>query len=276
MAGVNDFAETVQVRAPVRIDHALRAPGGPGGVVDRDRGKLVGDRPGQRLLCAPGQELGVAHQPRLAAQIRIRRRKLGVLGDHQLGHRLHVLGGRHCRRKERRVDNHDLRARVTEDVCHLVGREPGVYRDEHRAGQRDRVMRDEHLRQVRHQVRDPVARPDTARPQRSCHPLRLGRQLAVGEPPRAVDHSGLAGPYSRRPFQERQRRHCRIRNRIHTDPPRDVLIACLTPAPRLDLPADGHPRLADRGEGPQPSQENGPGRLGGPDGSLGGCGLRCC
>ena len=242
----------------MRIDHALRAPGGPGGVVDRDRGKLVGDRPGQRLLRAPGQELGVTHQPRLAAQVRIRRRKLGVLGDHQLGHRLHVLGGRHCRRQELRVDNHDLRARVTEDVCHLLGREPGVYRDEHRAGQRDRVMRDEHLRQVRHQVRNPVTRPDTARPQRSCHPLRLGRQLAVGEPPRAVDHSGLAGPYSPRPFQERQRRHCRIRYRIHTDPPRDVPIACLAPAPCWTFQLMTVPVLPIGAKVPSPVGKTGP------------------
>ena len=215
MAGVNDLAEAVQVSTPVRIDHALRAPGGPGGVVDRDRSKLIRDRPGQRLLCAPGQELGIGHQPRLAARIRFRRRKLGVLGDHQLGHRLHVLGGRHCRRKERRVDNHDLRTRVTEDIGHLLGREPRVYRDEHRAGQRNREMRDEHLRQVRHQVGDPVARPDTARPQRSCHPLRLGCQLGVSEPPRAVDHSGLAGPYPSRPLQKRQRRQRRVRHRLH-------------------------------------------------------------
>jgi hypothetical protein len=62
-------------------------------------------------------------------------------------------------------------------------------------------MRDEHLGQVRHQVGDPVARPDTARLQRPRYPLRLGRQLGVGEPPRAVDHSGLAGPHSRRPLR---------------------------------------------------------------------------
>jgi hypothetical protein len=47
----------------------------------------------------------------------------------------------------------------------------------------------------------------TARPQRPRHPLRLGRRLAVGEPPRAVDHSGLVWPYPRRPLEERQRRH---------------------------------------------------------------------
>ena len=78
-------------------------------------------------------------------------------------------------------------------------------------------MGDEHLGQVRHQVGDPVTRPDATRPQRPRHPLRLGRQLAVGEPPRAIDYSDLVRPYSRRPFQERQRRQCRIRNRIHTD-----------------------------------------------------------
>ena len=215
--GVDDLAERVQVSTPVGVDHPPRTPRRTRRVIDRDRSKLIRDRPGQRLLRAPGEELRVAHQPRLGGRLRTGRRQLNVLGDHQLSHRLDVVRGSRGRGEQRRVGNHDLRARVLQHVRHFLSRKPGIHRDKHPTRQRNRVMGNEHLGQVRHQVGDPVARLHTARLQRQRHAHGLGRQLRVREPPPAIDHSDLVRPYASRPFQERQRRQRRMRNRTHTD-----------------------------------------------------------
>ena len=67
--------------------------------------------------------------------------------DIDVGHEVRVLG----------VDEQDGRARVLDDVAHLVAVQPEVDRHQHAAERRDAVQRDEEARRVRRHDRHPVA-----------------------------------------------------------------------------------------------------------------------
>ena len=213
--GVHDLGEGVQVGAPVRVDHALREAGGAGGVVERDGSELVRDRPRQLAPRGPGDQVGVGHQPGLIGRLGDGRPGFAVGGHDQLFQRAGFARRGQRGGQQPLVGDEDLRARVAQDVGDLLGGEPGVNGDEHRARQRDREMGDQHLGQVGHQVGDPVAGLDAAGPQRAGSPRRLGRELGVGEAPATVDHGDLVGPHASRAIQEGQRCHCRVGNVAH-------------------------------------------------------------
>ena len=205
---VQHLAERVEIGAAVAVHDALGPPGGARGVVDRDRGALVVDRPRQNVVSrivrgGAGQQVRVGDRPRdrLAG-----RRPVRVDEGDDRAHRLQRPGHGCDARRERRVDHQDQRPRVVADVADLLGRQPGVDRHQHRAGERDGEVRDQHLRHVRQQVGHPVTGTDAGGAQggrQFLHPLR---ELAVGPPVRAVHDRDLVGVHVGGALEERQRR----------------------------------------------------------------------
>jgi hypothetical protein len=94
-----------------------------------------------------------------------------VDGDHVLDERFHD-------RRERRLHDRDLRARVTDHVRHLIRRRGEVDRERRRAEHRGREVRDHELRAVGDHQRDGVAArdPELGQPAgEGVHPrLQLG------------------------------------------------------------------------------------------------------
>ena len=219
--GVDDLSEAVQVGAAVGVDHTLGPARRAGGVVDGDRGQLVLDRPFDEVIGPAEGELGVANQPRAGQRDGPRVRSLAsvsVLEHDDLGDGGHVLDRGSHLRQEGGVGHQHLGARVVQDVGDLLIRQPGVHRDQYGTGERDRELRDEHLGQVGHQVRNPVAGLYAARPQRVRHPGRLFRELSVGQPALAVDDGCLVREDPGRPLQERQRGQRGVRDQAHECP----------------------------------------------------------
>jgi hypothetical protein len=122
--GLDDLAERVQIGAAVRVDDALRAPGGAGGVVDRDRLLFIGQLRARACRVAASDQLLVGASRTAivdADDLQSRRR----VDDQRL-----ELGGNEQR----------PRRGVFEDVADLVGAQPDVDRDEDPAGRRNRVV----------------------------------------------------------------------------------------------------------------------------------------
>ncbi len=85
------------------------------------------------------------------------------------------------------------------------GASPGVYRHQDASGQGHGKLGDEHLWDVGHQVRHPVAEVDTTGPQRVRDPGDLFGQLGVRHPSLAVDHSFPLWEHFCGTTEERQR-----------------------------------------------------------------------
>jgi hypothetical protein len=80
---------------------------------------------------------------------------------------------------------------VVEDVADLLGGQPGVDRDEHRAREWHGEVRHEHLGDVRQQVGHAVAGLDARAAQGVRDPRGLGGELPVRVAPLAVDDGRL-------------------------------------------------------------------------------------
>jgi hypothetical protein len=141
----------VQDQGAVRVDHALRAAGGPRGVAHRGRGPLA-------RLGELGPLLGRGGDQRVVVQHAGRR--LDAVADHdevpEVGPRPEPLQ----QREQSRVHDHHPVFGVARDVGQLVRMEPEVEGMEHRAEQRDREVGLEVAVVVPAQRGDPVARGD--------------------------------------------------------------------------------------------------------------------
>jgi hypothetical protein len=186
---VGQPAEGGEVRAAVGVDHALGTAGGARRVVDRNRLPLVVDRPvesaGLRLI----EQHAVVH----GAGNHACRRFFGVDDRDDGPHRRERPEQGRDEVRERRVDHEDDGLGVVADVADLLGGQPGIDGDEHRARQRHREVRDHHLGHVGQQARHAVARGHARRAERGGQPLRLVGEFTVGEAAGAVDDGGLAG-----------------------------------------------------------------------------------
>ena len=208
--GVHDLAERVQVRTAVVVHHALGAPGRPRGVVDRDGGVLVVDGPRQGVLTAAGQQVVVGDAGAGA-----------VAGARRVDHRddlfdgLERTGDRRDRRMQGRVDHQQLRAGMVEDVADLVGGQPRVDRDEHRARQWHREVRHQHLGDVGQEVGHPVAGLDAGAAQGVRDPGDLSGELPVGVAPVAVEDGRALREDLGGAAQERQRGQLRVPDGRH-------------------------------------------------------------
>jgi hypothetical protein len=76
---------------------------------------------------------------------------------------------------------------MLEDVADLLGVEPRVDRDQHRAGERDAEVGLEEGGHVRREERDAIAVADSRLAERGREPARAKADLAVGDGPGAVD-----------------------------------------------------------------------------------------
>ena len=217
--GVEHLPEAVQIGAPVGVHHALGLPGGPRGVVDRDRGQLVLDRPVQRLVGSALEQVLVA-----GALGRFRNARLGSgVGDgDDLPDRLELVLHRGDDRAQLRVDHQQLGARVLADVAHLLTCQARVDGHQHRSRQRNREVRDQQLGDVRAQVGHAIAGLDPRRLQRAGETRGFAGELAIGHAAITVDDRHLVGVHLGRALQEPQRRQRRVRHGGHEDSSRTL------------------------------------------------------
>ena len=184
---LDHLAERVEVRAAVGVDDALRAPGGAGGVVDRDRLLLVGQPRRHPGRVAAGDELlvriggaAIVHADDLEASRGIDDQRFELGGDEQHPH-----------------------PGVLEDVADLVGAQADIDRHEDAARRRHRVMQLEQGRHVRAQGPDAVVTLDPPAPQRggrAVHPLA---QLGIRPAALTVDDGDALGMHGGAAVQER-------------------------------------------------------------------------
>jgi hypothetical protein len=175
---LDDFAERVEVRPAVCVDHALGRAGRARRVVDGDRLVLVVERARSRGRIALGQELLV----RIVGGG-------GVVDADDLD-----AGGRAVdQRRELCVHQHRPRLRVIENRADLRRAQPRVDRDEHAAGGRHPEVRLEQRRRVRRQHRDAIAAPDAPRPQCRREPIDPGVELLVRASQVTVDDRDAVG-----------------------------------------------------------------------------------
>lgn len=95
-------------------------------------------------------------------------------------------------------------ARVIEDVDQFGSGQAGVERDEHTAGQRDRVVRDEHLRDVGCEIGDPLTARDPAL-ENPGEALHLVGELRVTRATIPVDDRCAVAEHRCAAFKESQR-----------------------------------------------------------------------
>ena len=117
----------VDHRGAVAVQHALRPPGGAGGVAERARGVLVEVRPGI-VIVGRVHQLVVAEQAHAARQFE--RRHAGRIGHHHDGaHAVRDLRGDAAdQRGEPGIDEQHAVAGVVDDVGDVVGREARIDR----------------------------------------------------------------------------------------------------------------------------------------------------
>ena len=213
--GVQDLPEAVQVGAPVGVDDALRLPGGPRRVVDRDRVQLVLDRPVQRLVGSTLEQVGIAGAGRLGVV------NLGHgVGDRDdLPDRLELVLQWGDDRAQLRVDHQQLGAGVLTDVANLLSRQTRVDGHQHRSRQRNGKVRDQQLGDVRAHVGHAIARLDPRRVQRAGEASGFAGKIAIGRAAIAVDDRHLVGVHLGRSLQETQRRQRGVRQRGHGGAP---------------------------------------------------------
>jgi hypothetical protein len=159
---VDDLTEGVEVGPAVGVHDALGPAGRPGRVVDGDAGELVVHRPGQRLVRAAAEQVGVREVRRLR---RIRFGGAGGVDDRD--HLLHAAQLRQDgaqRRQQLGVGDQQPGSGMVADVGDLLRRQPRVDRHQDGAGERHPEVRHQHLRDVGAQVRHPVAWPDPGGP----------------------------------------------------------------------------------------------------------------
>jgi hypothetical protein len=212
--GVDHLAQAVQVGAPVRVHHALGLPGGPGRVVDRDRGELVLYRPVERRVRSALEQVLVA-----GAIGRVRNVRLGGgVGDgDDLTDRFELVEHRGDGRAQLRIHHQQLGPGVLADVAHLLTRQARVDGHEHRSRQRDCEVRDQQLGDVRAQVRHAIAGLDPRRLERPREADGFAGELAIGDAAITVDDRHLVGVHLGRAFQEAQRRQLGVRHGGHED-----------------------------------------------------------
>ncbi len=177
---VDEDADRVEPRVPVRDHHALRTRRRAAGVVDRqevvfvDRGALERGRHARR---SDGGELVLVRDPAVANVLErdevLNRRKLGA----DSVDRCQTFGG-HA---------HDLRAAVRDDVREIVGGEPVVDRHQDGPNLRHRIEGLELRVDVRRDVRHTVARRHAQALQHRRPAVAAIEELLVGEPQVAVD-----------------------------------------------------------------------------------------
>ena len=187
-AGHDHLVQRVQVRAAVGVLHPLGPPGGPGGVVDRDRLFLMlqpARRPHRRRA---GQEL----------LVRVPGHAGVVTADH--GHPGQV--GRLGDRREPGVEQQVLRAAVLQDVPDLGAGQAVVDRDEDPARRGHAEMGLQHGRRVEQQRGDAFSLGQARRPERVGEPPRPFGQFPVAVPPLAGRDGDLVRVQVRGPVQE--------------------------------------------------------------------------
>ena len=190
--GVHDLGERVQGGAAVGEHDPLRPPGRPARVVDADR-VVLADEPVLGLAVAGARQkfLVVAAVP--ADQHALDLRRLDEVA-------------------QRLVDDEQPRAGVGEDVRDLLRHQPGVDRDEHRAGTRHAEVGFEELVDVGGEERDAIAVRDPALLERNREPPRSLACLRPRQAALSVDDGGSVGECERGPLEERDRRQRRMRD----------------------------------------------------------------
>jgi hypothetical protein len=184
---LDHLTERVEVRAAVGVDDALRAPGGAGGVVDRDRLLLVG-QPRRHAGCVAATD-----------ELLIGASRAAIVDADDLQARWRV----HDQRFELGASEQHPRPGVLEDVADLVGAQARVDRNEDAARRRHRVMQLEQCGHVRTQGRDAVATLEPSAAQRggrAVHPLA---QLGIRPAAVTVDDGDALGMHGGAAVQER-------------------------------------------------------------------------
>ena len=123
-----DDAHGVQERRAVRVDDALRVPGGAARVAHRGGQVLVRDVEVDRL--GVGQQRLVVEDPGVVGDLGV----AAVVHDHDVLDRLHRVDQRPQQRQHGAVDEDDLVLGVVGDVGQLLGEQPHVERVQHPAG----------------------------------------------------------------------------------------------------------------------------------------------
>jgi len=171
-AVIERHRERVQVCAAVMVDHALRAAGGAGGVIDGDRLVFVLDRRND-LRVAAGVEEGFP----VAREIE----------PLHLGRDARGLGLQLGREEDR------ARPRVLDDVGDLVGIEAGIDRNQDAAGERDAEVRQERRLGIQRKKGDAVAFVQPVAPQSRGQPAGTRPHRPPREAEIAVDDRGALG-----------------------------------------------------------------------------------
>ena len=182
------------------IDHALGAAGGAGGVVDGDGFPFVLRHDPCRRGVAFGQEFVIGQVMARGGEAFIHH--FDDPGDGAL----HAADGLFRQGQEGGVAEHDLRARMAEDVGHRIGVEPRVDGVQDRSGGGDAEMGHGLCRDVGHERRHHIARADAVQRQRRGEAGDLFGIDRIAEAGGFPDHGGAVGVDVRRPLQEGQRR----------------------------------------------------------------------
>ena len=181
MPVLDHHRDRVEVRAAVGVHHALRPPGRPRGVVDRQGVLLVREPRVDRGLLAPGEE--------------VLERGAELDAPHRGRH------ARRLRRELRRVEEQGGPG-VLDDVAHVVGGEPRVDGDQDRAGLGDPEVRQQHRFGVHRQERDPVVLSHAGAAERGRQAPRARAPLAVGERSAPVCDGDAVRVHVARPLKE--------------------------------------------------------------------------
>ena len=200
---VQQRADGVHGRVPVRDHHALGPGRGAAGVVDREQVALVGLRPGE---VGPGRgHGGLEVQPAVLAAVE----RDEVPDVRQLVadavHRVQVLPG---------GADHGGTG-VVDDVAEIVGAQPVVDRHQHRAELRYRVERGQLGHGVRGDGGDPVTGLHAEPVQHRGPPVAQAEELLVGQLPVAVDDPDPAAVQAAGPAGELQGRQRCFQGCLH-------------------------------------------------------------
>jgi hypothetical protein len=186
--------QRVEVGAAVGVDDALGLPGRARGVVDRDRGQLVGHRPWQWLVRAAVEEVGRRSVPS--------RRCLGPSATVTISRTVvspSATGSSAGRRSASTTSS--FAPGVVADISDLVRREAGVDRDQHGAG--------EGHGEVRHEQLGAVSGTGRRRDRPGCTPDACSARAVRWLPGESRDSSGGARRPRWRSCRGRPRRTAR-------------------------------------------------------------------
>ncbi len=209
----------------MRVHHALRFPGGPGRVIDRDHLLFVIDTPVQQGavdVVRGREEVGVQPGRDPLRDHRPRDRGVGDL-DHLAQTRDGGAGGRDGS-DQFGVDEQQARPGMLEDVLQFAARQSRVQRDEDATCEGHREVGEQHLGGVRAQEGNAVAGLDPAS-QDPGESLDLVAELAIAVASVAVNDGDPVREHGRRALEEAQRtERCVVRGREgrsgHWKPPR--------------------------------------------------------